>query len=73
MPPAELLRRLYDAAVQRALPLHTLGAHLPPPPRGRTVVIGAGKAGGAMAQAVEALWLAFCLLPLHPTVSRAIG
>lgn len=56
MPPAELLRRLYDAAVQRALPLHTLGAHLPPPPRGRTVVIGAGKAGGAMAQAVEALW-----------------
>ena len=56
MPPAELLRRLYDAAVQRALPLHTLGPHLPPPPRGRTVVIGAGKAGGAMAQAVEALW-----------------
>lgn len=56
LPPADLLRRLYDAAVQRALPLHTLGAHLPPPPRGRTVVIGAGKAGGAMAQAVEALW-----------------
>ncbi|MGC4364908.1 glycerate kinase type-2 family protein [Hydrogenophaga sp. R2] len=54
--PADLLRRLFDAAVQRALPLHTLGAHLPPPPRGRTVVIGAGKAGGAMAQAVEALW-----------------
>lgn len=56
IPPGDLLRRLYDAAVQRALPLHTLGAHLPPPPRGRTVVIGAGKAGGAMAQAVEALW-----------------
>ncbi len=54
--PADLLRQLFDAAVQRALPLHTLGAHLPPPPRGRTVVIGAGKAGGAMAQAVEALW-----------------
>ncbi|MBS4037811.1 MAG: glycerate kinase [Hydrogenophaga sp.] len=56
LPPADLLRRLFDAAVQRALPLHTLGAHLPPPPKGRTVVIGAGKAGGAMAQAVEALW-----------------
>ena len=54
--PADLLRRLFDAAVHRALPLHTLGAHLPAPPRGRTVVIGAGKAGGAMAQAVEALW-----------------
>ncbi|MGQ0711701.1 MAG: glycerate kinase type-2 family protein [Rhodoferax sp.] len=54
--PRRLLRHLYAAAVQRALPAHTLGAHLPPPPRGRTVVIGAGKAAGAMAQALEALW-----------------
>jgi len=29
---------------------------LPPPPRGRTLVLGAGKAGGAMAAAVDALW-----------------
>ena len=62
LPPADLLRRLFDAAVQRALPLHTLAAHLPPPPKGRTVVIGAGKAGGAMAQAVEALWPAYAPL-----------
>jgi hydroxypyruvate reductase len=54
--PRALLRYLYDAAVQRALPLHNTAAHLPPPPKGRTLVIGAGKAGGAMAQAVEALW-----------------
>ncbi|QHI99537.1 DUF4147 domain-containing protein [Xylophilus rhododendri] len=54
--PRALLRQLYDAAVRRAQPLHTIGPFLPPPPRGRTVVIGAGKAGGAMAQAVEALW-----------------
>jgi glycerate 2-kinase len=54
--PRELLRRLYDVAVRRALPAHTLAAHLPEPPKGRTVVIGAGKAGGAMAQAVEAAW-----------------
>lgn len=54
--PRQLLRQLYDAAVRRALPLHNTAAHLPPPPKGRTVVIGAGKAGGAMAQAVEALW-----------------
>ena len=54
--PRQLLRQLYDAAVHRALPLHNTAAHLPPPPKGRTVVIGAGKAGGAMAQAVEALW-----------------
>ena len=55
--PRAFLRMLFDAAVRRALPLHTLAPFLPlPPPRGRTVVIGAGKAGGAMAQAVEALW-----------------
>jgi hydroxypyruvate reductase len=42
--------------VLRALPLHNTAAYLPTPPKGRTVVLGAGKAGGAMAQAVEALW-----------------
>jgi glycerate 2-kinase len=56
-PPPELLRQLYDTAVARALPLRTLGAVLPAPPaRGRTVVVGAGKAGGAMAAAFDALW-----------------
>lgn len=54
--PREFLTQLYQAAVRRALPLHNTAAWLPKPPRGRTVVIGAGKAGGAMAQAVEALW-----------------
>jgi len=48
---------LYDAAVTRALPLHNTAQFLPPPPpRGRTLVLGAGKAAGAMAQAIEALW-----------------
>ncbi len=54
--PRQFLEYLYAAAVRRALPLHTLGPCLPPPPKGRTIVIGAGKAGGSMAQAVEALW-----------------
>lgn len=54
--PQEFLRQLYAAAVYRALPLHNTAAALPPPPKGRTLVLGAGKAGGAMAQAVEALW-----------------
>jgi len=54
--PRAFLEHLYQAAVQRALPLHNTAAHLPPPPKGRTIVIGAGKAGGSMAQAVEALW-----------------
>lgn len=54
--PRALLRHLYDVAVARALPGRVLAQHLPPPPRGRTLVLGAGKAGGAMAQALEAAW-----------------
>ena len=50
------MRALFQAAVKRALPLHNTAAFLPPPPKGRTLVLGAGKAAGAMAQAVEALW-----------------
>lgn len=42
--------------MRRALPLHNTAEFLPSPPRGRTLVLGAGKAAGAMAHAVEALW-----------------
>src|SRR3546814_4169243 len=52
-PPA-LLRALFDAAVASALPATCVPPHLPAPPgRGRTIVIGAGKASAAMAKAVE--------------------
>jgi glycerate 2-kinase len=54
--PRGFLQALYAAAVARALPGEVTAAHLPPPPKGRTVVVGAGKAGGAMAAAVDALW-----------------
>jgi glycerate 2-kinase len=54
--PRALLRALYDAAVRRALPAQNTAAFLPPPPKGRTLVLGAGKGGGAMAAAVDALW-----------------
>jgi glycerate 2-kinase len=58
--PKAFLRHLFDVAVKRALPLENTAAYLPKPPTsssgGRTIVIGAGKAGGAMAHAVEALW-----------------
>ncbi len=54
--PRQFLEYLYNAAVVRALPLHNTAAYLPKPPKGRTIVLGAGKAGGSMAQAVEALW-----------------
>jgi hydroxypyruvate reductase len=51
-----LLRRLFDAAIASAQPALCLPAHLPAPPTGRLIVIGAGKASAAMAQAVEANW-----------------
>jgi glycerate 2-kinase len=58
--PREFLEHLFAVAVGRALPLHNTAACLPAPPTresgGRTLVLGAGKAGGAMAQAVEAIW-----------------
>jgi len=54
--PRRFLEHLFDVAVRRALPLHNTAAFLPPPPAGRTIVLGAGKAAGAMAHAVEALW-----------------
>ncbi len=58
--PRQFLDHLFQAAITRALPLANTARFLPQPPTresgGRTIVIGAGKAGGAMAQAVEALW-----------------
>jgi len=54
--PRGFLEHLYRVAVRRAMPLHSMAAFLPAPPKGRTIVIGAGKAGGSMAQALEALW-----------------
>ncbi|MYN00966.1 DUF4147 domain-containing protein [Pseudoduganella sp. DS3] len=51
-----LLAELFNAALRAADPLDTIGAHLPPPPKGRTVVIGAGKAAARMAQGVERRW-----------------
>jgi hydroxypyruvate reductase len=54
--PRALLRRLFDVAVAAAQPALCVPPHLPPPPRGRTVVVGAGKASAAMARALEAHW-----------------
>lgn len=54
--PRGFLRALFDAAVSSALPAKNMKAHLPVPPIGRTIVVGAGKAAGSMAEAVDALW-----------------
>jgi hydroxypyruvate reductase len=50
------LRALFDRAVAAALPERVVPAHLPKPPKGRTIVLGAGKASAAMARAVEDNW-----------------
>ncbi|MGE5516569.1 MAG: glycerate kinase type-2 family protein [Bacteroidota bacterium] len=54
--PRAFLRGLFDAAVAAALPTQSIGRFLPPPPKGRTVVVGAGKGAAAMARAVEDVW-----------------
>jgi glycerate 2-kinase len=54
--PRALLRRMFQAAIDAAQPALCVPPHLPRPPRGRLVVIGAGKASAAMARAVEDNW-----------------
>src|SRR6516225_10922648 len=54
--PRALLRAMFDAAVAAAHPGLCVPPHLPAPPKGRVVVIGAGKASAAMARTVEDHW-----------------
>ncbi|KON80792.1 glycerate kinase [Azoarcus sp. PA01] len=54
--PREVLAQMFTAAVQAAQPERCLPRHLPAPPKGRTLVIGAGKASAAMARALERHW-----------------
>ena len=52
----QLLRDMFDAAIAAAQPALCVPRHLPAVPKGRLVVIGAGKASAAMARAVEDHW-----------------
>lgn len=54
--PRQLLIDSFHAAVAAADPLKIIAAHLPSPPKGRTLVIGAGKAAASMARATELAW-----------------
>lgn len=56
MSPDALLKAMFQAAVDAALPSLCVPAYLPKRPKGRTIVIGAGKASGAMAKALEDAW-----------------
>jgi len=51
-----LLEQSFRTAVAAADPLRILAAHLPRPPRGRTLVVAAGKAAASMSLAVERSW-----------------
>src|SRR5580692_13014003 len=54
--PRSLLTAMFHAAIASAQPAVCVPRHLPPAPRGRLLVVGAGKASAAMAQAVERNW-----------------
>ena len=56
MNPRELLIDSFRAALSAADPLVIVPAHLPSPPKGKTRVVGAGKAAASMARAVESAW-----------------
>ena len=52
----KILRSLLDAAIAAAQPSAIMGDYLPEPPKGRTLVVGMGKASAAMARALEKEW-----------------
>ena len=54
--PRRFLTGMLEAAIASAQPALCVPPHLPPPPKGRTIVVGAGKASAAMARAVEDAW-----------------
>jgi hydroxypyruvate reductase len=56
LPPQAFLRSLFDVALAAADPARCVAPHLPSPPKGRTIVVGAGKAAAKMARAVEDHW-----------------
>ncbi|TCO76022.1 glycerate 2-kinase [Plasticicumulans lactativorans] len=71
--PAELLRALFATAVEAAQPDHIIPPHMPVPPKGRLVVIGAGKASAAMARALEDHWPHHATCPLNGLVVTRYG
>ena len=54
--PRAVLQAMFEAAIASAQPAVCIPKYLPAAPRGRVVVVGAGKASAAMAQAVEREW-----------------
>ena len=65
----DIMRAMFDAAVAAALPVVSVPRFMPKPPKGRTIVVGAGKASAAMARAFEDHWAA----PLEGLVVTRYG
>lgn len=60
LPGRRILSSMFNAAIRAADPFDRILNYLPPPPRGRTVVVGFGKGAAQMAQAFERAWNASC-------------
>jgi hydroxypyruvate reductase len=70
----EFFTGLFQAAVEAADPERTIAAHLPPKPKGRTIIIGAGKGSAQMASAFEKAWSkAYAGAPLQGVVVTRYG
>ena len=54
--PRTFLAHMFDVAVAAAQPERVIAQHLPEPPAGRTLIVGAGKASAQMAAAFETVW-----------------
>ena len=67
--PKQFLTSIFEAAVAAADPELTIRRHLPEKPKGRTIVIGAGKGSAQMAAAFEKAWDA----PLEGVVVTRYG
>jgi hydroxypyruvate reductase len=64
---------IYEAAVAAALPTLSLLPHLPPPPKGRLILLAAGKAAGSMTPAAEAHYLDSLKLPPERLAGVAVA
>ena len=69
----KLLKHLFDAAVAAADPIQVIEHYMPPRPKGRTAVVGFGKAAAQMAQALEVHWLESESEPLSGLVITRYG
>ena len=72
-PERQILRAIFDAAVAAAHPSRLLARHLPPPPKNRIVLLGAGKAAGSMIAAAEAYYLDTLGLPAERLIGLGVA